>query len=97
MPIIIGRKQKQSWETLDYDIDFADWFEVDERTDTPAGHNVIVSPAGLVLVGSTLTGTVVKVVLQGGEDGVTYHVTVRLTTTSGLGKEADFTLRIKEV
>ena len=35
--------------------------------------------------------------LGGGTAGTKYKITVRLTTTSGLVKESDFELKVKEV
>ena len=91
---ILGRFQKQPGETLDYDVDYTDWFS--NRTDTPASC-VVTAEAGLTKVSDARTGNVVKIVLSGGTDGTKYKVTVRMTTTTGMVKEADFTVTIKEV
>ena len=90
---ILGRFVKQPLEILDYDVDFSAWFA--GRGDTPASIAVITEP-GIVLVGNSLVGTMVKVVLSGGTDGVKYKITVRLTTTSGIVREADFSVAVKE-
>lgn len=92
---ILGKFQKQSAEILDYDIDFTDWFS--NRVDTPSSI-VVTVPNGITQVGGgTITGNVVKVILSGGTNGTKYEITVRLTTTAGLVKEADFTVTIKDV
>ena len=95
---ILGRFTKQSTETLDYRVEFADWFDdpEDPRTDLPASITVDVE-AGITLVTSTRVGTLVFVVLSGGADGAEYKVTVRMTTSSGIVKEADFSVRIKDI
>lgn len=96
MPTILGRKVKQSGETLDYDVSYEDWFA--NRTDAAASH-AITSDSGITVVSSALSGSVVRVVLSGGTDGETYKITVRLTTNAAtpIIKEADFTVRIKDV
>lgn len=100
---ILGKFQKQSAEILDYDVDFTEWFS--NRVDTPAVVSPlsIVAEAGITVVGSSLTGMVAKVILSGGTAAATgappskYKITVRLTTTSGLVKEADFVVTVKDI
>lgn len=100
---ILGKFQKQPAEILDYDVDYTEWFS--NRVDTPAVVSpvAIVSEPGITVVGSSITGMVVKVILSGGTAapvGATpskYKITVRLTTTAGLVKEADFTVTVKEI
>jgi len=94
---ILGKFQKQPAEVLDYDVDYTEWFS--NRVDTPA----IVDPfeiaaeTGITVVGSSITGNIVKVILAGGTALTKYKITVRLTTTAGLIKEADFTVTVKEI
>jgi hypothetical protein len=94
MAEILGEYIKQPAEVLDYDVDFADWLE--GRDDEPAAHEVIV-PVGLTKVSDGRTGTVVRVVLSGGADKTRHKITVRLTTSGGLVKEADFIVRVREI
>jgi len=94
MTALLGTFTKQSTETLDYDVDYSDWFS--NRSDAPSSHVVVVEP-GVTLVSSNRSGNVVRAVLSGGTNGQAYKVTVRLTTTAGLVKEADFRVRIKDV
>ncbi len=94
MTAILGKFKKQSAEILDYDVDYTDWFA--DRDDTPASYTVTVE-SGLTLVADGRTGMVVKVVLGGGTNLTKYKITVRLTSTSALVKEADFTVTIKDV
>lgn len=94
MTQLLGRYVKQSAEILDYDVDFSEWME--GRTDTPASF-IVVAEDGITVVGSSLTGNVVKVVLSGGVAESSYKITVRLTTSLGLVREADFKVSIKDV
>ena len=91
---ILGKFQKQPNEILDYDVDYSDWFS--NRDDTPASFAIVAEP-GITVVGSSRTGNVVKVVLSEGVALTKYKITVRLTTSAGLMKEADFTVTVKEV
>ena len=94
MTAVLGKFDKQPAEILDYDVDFTDWFA--NRTDAPSSHTA-TAPDGITIVSATRTGNVVKVILSGGTEGTSYKITVRLTTTAALVKEADFTVKIKEV
>ena len=90
---ILGSFVKQPLEILDYDVDFGAWFV--GRGDTPVSIAITTDP-GIVLSGNSLVGTMAKVVLSGGTDGVKYKITVRLTTSSGITREADFYVSVKE-
>lgn len=92
--INLGTFSKQSTETLDYNVDFTDWFS--NRTDTADSHTA-VAEAGITVVSSSLASNVVKVVLSGGTVNVRYKITVRLTTSSGVIKEVDFFVSIRDI
>lgn len=94
MAAILGRFVKQPAEVLDYDVDYTDWFS--NRADAPSAAAVSV-PTGITLVSSILVGRTVKVTLSGGVAGERYKVTVLLTTTAGMVKEADFIVSVKDV
>lgn len=94
MPSILGKFSKQPDEILDYDVDYSDWFS--SRADTPASHSV-VAEAGITKVSDALTGSTVRVVLSGGTSGESYKITVLLTTSDGIVKEADFVVKVKAV
>lgn len=91
---LLGKFTKQPQEVLDYDVDFSGWFS--NRGDVIASFSASADP-GVNVVSSALAGSVVKIVVSGGVDGASYKVTVRVTTTLGLVKEADFLIRVKEV
>lgn len=94
MTALLGRFVKQSSEVLDYDVDYTDWFS--NRQDSAASFEV-TAQAGITVEATSRSGNVVKTVLGGGTDGESYKLTVLLTTTAGLVKEADFIVRIKDV
>lgn len=91
---ILGRFTKQPGETIDYPVDFTDWFE--GRTgDSIASHTVTVEP-GISIATHTRIGNVVTVVLAGGTTGTSYKTTVKITTAAGLVKEVEFVVKVKE-
>ena len=66
-----------------------------------APHLSLAGTAGSVRHGTcrfvvVLSSGVVKVTLSGGTDGTTYKVTATLTTVSGLKKEAEIKIKVKE-
>jgi len=91
---ILAKYKKQPNETLDYDISYEKFFST--RTDDIA--NVVVTPeAGLTLGPKVVLGKVCKVFLSGGTEGVSYKVTVVMTSTTGVIKEDEFIVTIKEI
>lgn len=101
--MMLGKFVKQPAETLDYDIDFAEFLS-DGDTLVSAGDppvpsplNVVVSPTGLTL-GPTLVrdGTIVKQWLSGGTDGQKYKITLTVTSNAGRVKQIEFIVRVKE-
>lgn len=102
--MIIGNFIKQPAESLDYDIDFAEFLPSGDTlasTGTPAVPtplDVTVSPSGLT-VGSTFVinnGTAIKQWLSGGTNGVRYKVTLTATTNGGRVKQIEFVVRVKD-
>jgi hypothetical protein len=101
---------KQPREVLDYDVDFSEWFAATPGDDIElvvveieggsgaADDLATVStrPAFAFGVPELAPPQYVKVWLEGGVDGVTYKVTVRITTEGGRVKEYDFNIRVKE-
>ena len=91
---ILGRFVKQSGETLRYVVDFGDW--ITEQGDTAVSFTA-VADVGITAVSATRSVNQVSIVLSGGTSGVSYKVTVLLTTATGLVKEADFIVKVKDV
>lgn len=95
MSTILGRFTKQSAEVRDYDVDFTDWFS--NRTDTPLSV-AVTAEAGITIVGTpAINNRTVKIILSGGTNGAKYKLTCRLTTSTGIVREVDFIVRVKDV
>lgn len=102
--MILGTFYKQPAETLDYDIDFAEFLSdgdtlVSQGTPpVPNPLNVVVSPSGLTL-GLTFvidSGTTIKQWVSGGVDGGKYKITITATSNAGRVKQVEFVVRVKE-
>ena len=90
---IYGKFEKQPGETLDYDILLADWFS--NRTDSIQSY-VVTVPTGITKASDTVSGTTIRVLLSGGTVGEKYKITTTVTTTTGVIKEVDFVVSVKE-
>ncbi len=93
---IVGTVKHQPNDVQDYDIDYSEWFPVDDVI-TEA---VIGCTPPMVMLPSYAIGpaNVVKVwVYAGGVDGITHKITVRAITSDGREKEAELRVKIKEV
>lgn len=91
--MILAKYKKQPGETLDYDISYAEFFS--NRTDALASVALVV-PTGITGTLTTSADTA-KVVVSGGTNGVTYTLTVMMTTTTGIVKEDEFRVTVKEI
>lgn len=102
--MILGKFIKQPAETLDYDIDFAEFF-TDGDTIVSVGDPPVPSPLSITVdvpgltIGGTyvINGTIVKQWLSGGVDGGRYKVTITVTSNSGRVKQVEFMLRVKDI
>ncbi len=101
--MILGRFIKQPAETLDYDIDFSEFLADGDTLVTvgdppvPSPLDVAVNPTGLSL-GPTVVidGKRVKQWLSGGTNGVTYKITLTMTSNAGRIKQVEFVVRVKD-
>lgn len=91
---ILEKWPKQPGETEDYDVSFVEYLAA--RSDTGISHTVVADD-GITVEESALADGVVKVWLSGGTSGVTYKVTVTLTTSGGRIKQAEFQVKVKEI
>ncbi|ATQ79233.1 hypothetical protein CR152_32170 (plasmid) [Massilia violaceinigra] len=84
---------KQPIEKLDYDILYDDWL-------TPGdGINLVkvtIDKPGLTSPRQNVSAFALKVWIAGGEDGVTYKVTVTAETDDGRIKQDEFKIKVKE-
>ena len=92
---LLGSFSKQPREILDFDIDYTTVLA--GRSDTLASQTVEVSPAGLTIVSSTISGNKIKVTISSGTDTISYKVTTLATTTAGLVYEDEVTVLVVEV
>lgn len=90
---IIGRRKKQPNETLDYDVSYVKFFS--KRTDDIATVTA-TADTGLTVGVNIVLGKIYKIFLSGGTSGQTYKVTVVMTSTTGVIKEDEFYVTIKE-
>ena len=92
---VLAKFEKQPGDRQDFDIDFAEYLTGLSDYGTTF---TVTADAGITIVSSQLlfSGTVVKVYLSGGTDGVTYKITVTLTTDGGRIKQAEIKVKVKE-
>ena len=95
---------KQPYEIVPYQIDFAKVLP-DGETLNGIGAAVYLStddPSSFTDLASTMvyatsySGTIAQVDVQGGTDGLTYILRIRLTTTSGRRYEGEGKFKVKE-
>lgn len=94
---VVGTVRQQPSDVQDYDIDFSEWFPVD---DTIVSAEISVSPSMPLPPSYAISpsGQVVKVwIYEGGESGVTYQVSLKASTNDGRVKEVELRVRIKEI
>jgi len=90
---LLGKFVKQPIEVQDYVVDFSTWLT--GLNDTVQSHTV-AAETGIVVNSSVMTGGAVQIWLSGGTDGMTYKVTVTLTTVQGRVKQSEFKIKVKE-
>jgi hypothetical protein len=85
---------KQPGDTITYRFDYRDWLT--DMGDT-AQSAVVTAETGITVVSSSVASGYVNVKLSGGTDGESYVVTSALTTSGGHVKEAEITIKVKEI
>lgn len=91
---ILGKFKQQPNEILDYDVSYADFLS--NRSDIISSVSVTAEP-GIDVDSVNVAPPICKIVLSGGTNGSTYKITVRMTTTSGVVKEDEFLVTVKEI
>lgn len=86
--------EKQPGDTITYKVSFVDWLT--DMGDSGSSIDVTV-PDGITLVSDSLVSGVANVKLSGGTDDVSYVITVALTTNNSHVKNAEFTVKVKEI
>lgn len=85
---------KQPGETLDYRFDFSDWAA--GKTGVTALSVTLTATAGITLSSPVLSGWDVFFTASGGVTSTRYKITARLTTNTGLVREADCYIVVRE-
>jgi len=83
---------KQPKELLDYTIDLTDWLT---ENDTISGSTETM-PDEITLDTKLIEDKSLKLYLKNGLDKETYKITSLIETTSGLKKEVDFQIKVKD-
>lgn len=96
--MIIGKYTQQPADVLDYDIDYADPDDPFLSSgDSISGVTAVPDIVGLTVVGTVIdSGTKVKAFVSGGANGISYKVTVTVTTLLGRTKQDEIRIRIKD-
>lgn len=92
----LGRFTKQPAERKRYSIDYSDWLDTGETISTAT---FAVAPTGALEVDAYTIGspaTSVVFFVNGGTSGVTYKVTVTITTSGGQIKEDEILFSVRE-
>ena len=97
--MILAKYEKQPAEVKDYDIDYSEW--LGPVADTVASTTAIVTSATeavptLEIDSIMESSTTVKLWVSGGTGGVSYKVTVRMTTTGGRLDESELVFKVKD-
>ena len=105
---MLGTFIKQPAEVVDYDVDFSEYFpsgdSIDATGGVPNDYEVIVSsvsettPSLVVGFSKVIEDDLVfKQWISGGTNGVTYKVTIRVTSNGGRVKEVEFRIKVKDI
>ena len=102
--MILGTMNKQPADRYDYDIDYSEWLTDKDNVESVA---VTVFPdEGLLdpvpadrlnILSVTVIDPFVKLWIDGGRNGVTYKVTLTMTTADGRIKQDEFKLKVKDI
>lgn len=97
MPIL-EKYTKQPADVQDYDVDYNTLY-LNELGDTAPGPTglTVIAEAGITVASSSLTAGIAKAWLSGGTHGTTYKVTFTVVTTGGRTKQAEISVKVKEV
>lgn len=90
---VLGKFYKQPVEVQDYDIDFNQYLT--GFSDTASSHTV-TADTGITVLSSALSAGVVKVLIGGGTDGVSYKISANVTTAGGRVKQGDIIIKVKD-
>lgn len=89
----LGSFVKQPIEKTDYDIDFREWMTPGDNVRNAV---VVVDPPGLTNTQTVVNDPRVKMWFSGGADGVTYRISVTITTEDGRVKQVEYKIKVKD-
>lgn len=89
--------KKQPVDVLDYDIDYTAWIPAGDTLLSATAVVDIVNTGSLVVSSIVVTPltNIVKLWMSGGNDGITYKVTVTTVTNGGRTKEDELQFTVK--
>lgn len=91
----VGTFTKQPGEKISNSVLYEDALDVADYLNTVV--SCVATPAGLTVLASLSSNDRVRVWYEGGADGVTYKVTLTVTTHQGERFEDEITCKVKEV
>lgn len=90
--MILKTYYKQPAETLDYTLDYNEWLS---RSDVITTSVVTTVPNDLIIA-KISSDRGITLMVSGGTNNTIYKITVKATTFTGLVKEDEFNIRIRE-
>lgn len=97
--MILAKYEKQPAEVKDYNIDYSEWLSpvVDTVASATAIVTSVTEAAPTLEIDSIMeSSTTVKLWISGGTAGVSYKVTVQMTTTGGRLDESELVFKVKD-
>lgn len=95
---------KQPVERVDYDIDYSEWLTVNDNVESvvvtvfPDESVMIPIPDSRLNIPTVVViDPVIKLWIEGGRNGVTYKVSLTMTTADGRIKQDEFKLKVKDI
>lgn len=90
----LGTVKQQPGEKLSYTVEYEDVLTENDEVESAV---VLASPSGLIISNVSIFPNRVRFWVNGGTDGLTYKVTLSVTTADGRVFEDELTFRIKDL
>jgi hypothetical protein len=94
---------KQPVERVDYDIDYSEWLTTNDNVESVVvtvfpdeSVMVPVPDSRLHILTAVVIDPIVKLWIEGGRNGLTYKVTLTMTSADGRIKQDEFKLKVKD-
>jgi hypothetical protein len=102
--MILGTFSKQPVDRYDYDIDYSEWLTERDNVESVVvsilPNEDLMDPVPvdkLEVLSVTVMDPIVKLWIDGGRNGITYKVTLTMTTADGRIKQDEFKLKVKDI